>query len=355
MDISNTFKDTGDAIKKIVQPPSVQHGAGLTSAEIANLWNTYMNVNMVSVFVKHLSQHVIDNDIKSLVGEAVQLYEQRAKNIRNIMERDNLPQPIGFTAEDINLKAPRLYSDIFCIYYLFCLERFILPRNSLILGLSTRSDVREFFNQTIVSSMGYFNKVTDILLSKGLYIRYPNVNISKVTDFVKKQNFLTGFLGEKRPSLAQEVATSFHIVFLNSIGKNLMTGFRQTAKSKQVRNYIDRGIKLTGKIINMFSDHLKEEDFPVPMFWDSMVTDSTEPPVSDKLMMFHIGLINTCGAMEYAFLMTLNFRHDLKTKYLLIMTEAGNFAEDGTNIMINNGWMEEPPQVVRIDEIKKVH
>ncbi|OPX90422.1 MAG: hypothetical protein A4E53_00974 [Pelotomaculum sp. PtaB.Bin104] len=241
---------------------------------------------------------------------------------------------------------PRLYSDIFCIYYLFCLERFIMPRNTLILGQLTRHDVREVFNKSIISSMEFFNKITDTLLAKGLYIRYPNVIISKATDFVKKQSFLTGFLGDKRPSLAQEIATSFHIVFLNSGGKNLMTGFRQVAKSKQIRNYIDRGIKLTDKIIGIFSAHLKEEDVPIPMFWDNMVTDSIEPPISEKLMMFHIGLINTCGAMEYSLMMTLNFRHDLKAKYLLIMAEAGNFAEDGTNIMINKGWFEEPTRLV---------
>lgn len=328
----------------------------LNSSEISNLWNTYMIVDMISVFVKHLFQHVEDSDIKPLVGEALQLYEQRTKDIRNIMEHDNLLQPIAFTGEDIVLGAPRLYSDIFCIYYLFCLERFIMPRNSLTLGLLTRNDARDVFKKSIMSSMEFFDMVTDTLLTKGLYIRFPNVTISKANDFVKQQNFLTGFLGDKRPSLAQEIATSFHIVFLNSVGKNLMTGFRQVARSKQVRNYIDRGIKLSDKIIDTFSSHLKEEDIPVPMFWDSMVTDSVEPPISDKLMMFHIGLISNCGAMEYAFLMTLNFRHDLKAKFLQIMTEAGNFAEDGINIMIENGWFEEPPRLVdRNKLINKMH
>lgn len=340
--METTIIDTGTIVNK--EPFGCN--PGLNSSEISNLWNTYMNVDMVSAFVKHLSQHVEDSDIKPLVIEGVQLHEQMVKDIKNIMEMDNLPLPVGFTGEDINLGAPRLYSDIFCIYYLFCLERFIMPRNILTLGLLTRSDVREVFNESIISSLRYFEKVINTLLSKGLYIRYPNVTISKVTDFVKKQNFLTGFLGEKRPSLAQEIAASFHLVFLNSVGKNLMTGFRQVAKSKQVRNYIDRGIKLTDKIIENFSTHLKEEDIPVPMFWDTMVTDSIEPPVSEKLMMSHLGLINTCGAMEYSYIMTLNFRHDLKAKYLLIMAEAGDFAEDGTNIMIDNGWFEEPPRVV---------
>ncbi|MDF9408867.1 DUF3231 family protein [Pelotomaculum isophthalicicum JI] len=338
----------------ITEKPSFD--PGLTSSEIASLWNAYLYVSMISVFIKYLSLHIQDSDIKSLAENAVQLYEQQAKDIRNIMEPDNLPIPVGFTAEDVNLEAPRLYSDLFCNYYLFCLERFIIPRNAFNLGLSTRYDVREFFNRSIVSSLGYFDNVTNTLLSKGLYIRYPNINLSETIDFVKKQNFLTGFLGEKRPSLAQEIAASFHLIFLNSVGKNLMTGFRQVTRSKQVGDYLERGIKLANKIIDTFSAHLKEDDIPVPMFWDTMVTDSVEPPVSDKLMMFHIGLINTCGAMDYSLLSTLNFRHDLKAKYLLIMAEAGDFAEDGTNIMIDNGWFEEPPRIINRKEIiNKVH
>lgn len=343
-----------DESNVITEKPSFD--PGLTSSEIGNLWNTYMYVDMISVFIKYLSLHIQDSDIKSLAENAVQIYEQQAKDIRNIMEQDNLPIQVGFTAEDLNQKAPRLYSDLFCIYYLYCLERFILPRNSFSLGQSSRYDVREFFKRSIVSSLGHLDNVTNTLLSKGLYIRYPNITLAEVIDFVKKQNFLTGFLGERRPSLAQEIAASFHLIFLNSIGKNLMAGFRQVARSKQVRDYIDRGIKLTDKIIDTFSAHLKEEDIPVPMFWDAMVTDSVEPPVSDKLMMYHIGLINTCGAMEYSLLSTLNFRHDLKAKYLLIMAEAGDFAEDGTNIMIDNGWFEEPPRIVNRKEIiNKVH
>ncbi|NPV92170.1 MAG: DUF3231 family protein [Firmicutes bacterium] len=319
---------------------------GLNSSEIANLWNSYMYFDMISGFLKYLFQHVEDEEIKSLVGEAASLYEQRVKDNGRIMEQGGLPVPAGFTAEDIKLDAPRLYSDLFCIYYLFCLERFVIPRNSFNLGLSTRKDVRAFYEHSVTTGMRLFERVADVLLAKGLYIRFPYVTVAKGVDFVKKQDFLTGFLGERRPALAQEVASSFHVVFLNSVGKHLLTGFRQTARSEQVRDYIDRGKRLAEKIIDIFSSNLKAEDIPVPMFWDSMVTDSTEPPVSDKLMLFHIALMNTCGAMEYSLLMALNFRHDLKVKYLQIMAEAGDFAEDCTNILIDKGWFEEPPRVV---------
>ncbi|MFX4260734.1 DUF3231 family protein [Pelotomaculum propionicicum] len=350
------METTSSSINEFHTKDPIVKSPELSSSEIGNLFNTYMNVDMISVFIKHLSQHVEDSDIKSLVREAVQLYEQRAKDIRDIMERNNLPQPVGFTAEDINLGAPRLYSDIFCIYYLFCLERAIMPINTITLGFLTRSDVREVFNQSTISSLKYLDKVTGTLLSKGLYIRYPNVAIHKVNDFVKKQNFLTGFLGDKRPSLALEIASSYHLVFLNAMGKYLLTGFRQTARSKQVKNYIDRGINIIDKIVDTFSAHLKDEDVPVPMFWDSMVTDSVEPPVSDKIMMYHIRFISICGAMEYSYLMALNLRHGVKAKYLFTMTEAGDFAEDGTNILIDNHWFEEPPRLVdRKNLVSKMH
>lgn len=39
-------------------------------------------------------------------------------------------------------------------------------------------------------------------------------------------------------------------------------------------------------------------------------------------------------------------RHDLFPSYTRAMMDIANYAEDGTNIMIENGWFEEPPRVV---------
>jgi hypothetical protein len=82
------------------------------------------------------------------------------------------------------------------------------------------------------------------------------------------------------------------------------------------------------------------------MIWDTMVTDSTIPPFSDKLMMFHIAFLNKAGLMEYGTILTDSLRHDLSAKIISIMPDVMKYAEDGINLMIDHGWLEEPPRIV---------
>jgi len=222
----------------------------------------------------------------------------------------------------------------------------MLPLNSLNQVLAARSDVREFYTECNQASIRLHKKVSDTLLKKGLYIRAPYIEISKEVDFVKKQNFLRGFLGEKRPLLVQEVSMLSHAINLNYLGKYLLMGFKQTARSRQVRAYIDWGINTASKIIDSFSTILNHENVPIPTYWDNMVTDSTVPPFSDKLIMFHLVMLNSGGALIYGSGLTNSFRHDITVELAEITASVINYFEDGVNIMIDNGWMEEPPRLV---------
>jgi hypothetical protein len=48
-----------------------------------------------------------------------------------------------------------------------------------------------------------------------------------------------------------------------------------------------------------------------------------------------------------------SLRHDLSTTIVRFMAELTNYTEDGVNILIDNGWLEEPPQAVHPDSLKK--
>lgn len=37
-------------------------------------------------------------------------------------------------------------------------------------------------------------------------------------------------------------------------------------------------------------------------------------------------------------------RHDIAANYARLAAEVGNYSEDGANILIDMGWMEQPPQ-----------
>lgn len=114
---------------------------------------------------------------------------------------------------------------------------------------------------------------------------------------------------------------------------------------------MDEGVKLSSQYVNTFVSILNAEDIPLTMMWDSMVTDSTTPPFSEKLMMFHTNIASRAGTMEYGLLQTQMLRHDLIAQLITLLPGTMKFAEDGIKIMIKNGWLEEPPRLVDRNEL----
>lgn len=71
----------------------------------------------------------------------------------------------------------------------------------------------------------------------------------------------------------------------NAMGRVILLGFAQVAKSQDVRELFVRGQNISQKHIEVLSMFLKNDDLSAPATWDSEVTDSTTAPFSDKLMM----------------------------------------------------------------------
>ncbi|WP_223821033.1 DUF3231 family protein [Bacillus sp. S3] len=96
-----------------------------------------------------------------------------------------------------------------------------------------------------------------------------------------------------------------------------------------------------------------KEDLPAPMSWDSAVTDSTTRVFSDKLIMFHVSAMVAAGIGNFGMAMAASPRRDLGTKYASLIPEISLYAEDGANIMIKHGWLEEPPQADDREDLVK--
>jgi len=194
------------------------------------------------------------------------------------------------------------------------------------------------------------------MLAQGIYIRPPCITVEKTVDMVKRQTFMRGFLGERRPLLAQEISGLYLGARINSIGKDMVLGFRQVVKSKQLRDYLDRGIKLANKFFGRFSSFLEKEGIPVPVSSDTFVTDSTVSPFSDKLILAQVLYMNAAGMVAKGTILSTSLRHDIISSLALLITEIADYTEDGVNIMIDNGWLEEPPCLVDREELKnQVH
>lgn len=316
----------------------------LTSAEMAMLWTQYIN-DTVSVCVNsHFLAKVEDEEVSPIIEFALKGSKRNIDYLNDLFTREKFPVPIGFTNQDVDVNAPKIFSDTFVLMYLRNMSVLGMAAAGLAIGLITRPDVVKFFKNVLNIAVELQDLTRNLMLKQGTYIRPPYISTPDKVDFVEKQKFLTGFFGETRPLTAQEITMLFNNVQTNAIGKTLILGFAQTAKSKEVKQYFLRGKQIAQKHMDLFSEILKKEDLPAPMTWDTSLTDSTTPVFSDKLMMFHVSAMIAAGIGNYGASMSGSPRRDLGLRYASLIPEIALYAEDGANIMIKNGWLEEPPQ-----------
>ena len=152
--------------------------------------------------------------------------------------------------------------------------------------------------------------------------------------------------GTKRPLSAVEIGNIFVGSQNNIVGKPLLMGFAQTAESKELREFFQRGKQIAHKHIEVLSALLINNDLPAPMSLDSYVTNSTVAPFSDKLMLQHTMLITQAGLMYYGMALASTARLDINGNYVRLMTESSNYLEDAAQLMIRHKWMEQPPLAV---------
>ncbi|UAL53751.1 MULTISPECIES: DUF3231 family protein [Metabacillus] len=322
----------------------INHNTRLTSAEISNLWSQFVNDSMALCVISYYLKNVKDNDIRSVLEFALDLSHSHIESIKEFFMQDNYPIPKGFTIEDdVNLKAPPLFSDPFLLVYLHIMTIHGLLGYAGAVGTSIREDQRKYFIKCNMEAMELYNMIMDAMLNKGIVSRPPAINAPDKIQFVEKQSYLTGWLGRKRPLNAIEVSGIYFNMLKNVVKIVLEIGFSQVAESKEVREYIQRGKGLCDKQFTILSSFLSEDNLHSPKKWDDEVTSSTVSPFSDKLLIFHIvSLISTASAY-YGAAYSLSQRRDLAAEYLLLIADVTKYAEDGVNIMIDNGWMEQPP------------
>ncbi|RWR04408.1 DUF3231 family protein, partial [Siminovitchia fortis] len=83
----------------------------------------------------------------------------------------------------------------------------------------------------------------------------------------------------------------------------------------------------------------------LPLLMGRGFRDSTMSPFSDKLMLYNTSLLSDFGIGSSAIGTSFSLRKDLPMKMMMIAKDILEFANDGGNLAIKHGWMEEPPQM----------
>ncbi|RSL30001.1 DUF3231 family protein [Salibacterium salarium] len=319
------------------------HTTRMTAPEIANLWNQFQNDSMAICVYNHMLTTVEDESIRSILRQALKIAEGHITEIRNYFTKENVPVPHGFTADDVDLSAPRLFSDPICLTYTYIMSVNGLAGYAAAITTNVRRDLRDYFVHCNNETMQLFNQSLDLLVEKGIVSRPPSINPGPIYEFVEKKEFIKGIWGGERPLTCIEISNIFWDLKKIQLSKAVTTAFAQVAKVEEVKKFLWRGAKIYAKHVEVLESVLSIENLPHPKSDTAEVTNSTIAPFSDRLMMFHKSLLSSTTIGFYGTAMGTSERADLVMHYSRMMAEMEKYTEDGMDIVIKNKWLEQPP------------
>lgn len=318
----------------------------LTPAEIASLWSSYVFESMVHHIFCCFVNNTQDKEIKAFIEYCKVSSSLHIHHYMAVFKKDNLPIPRGTTSEDININAPKLFSDAFYIIYIKNMAKFALTNFAMTYSECSSKDMRILFKEHLDRLEEVDNMATQIMQAKGIYITPPNVELPTKIDFVNdKKEFFSGFFTEKRPLSVLELRQLFMNLHNNAFGEALMQGFMQVVSSNDINKYFQKGKELSSKYLDKFSKFFSDEGLPLPPSYlqEVLPIPKDNSPFSERLMLNHTVLLHAYGVGNYGLGMAQSQRHDLTTMYGKIMLEVGSYADKGAEILIKNKWLEQPP------------
>jgi hypothetical protein len=323
----------------------------ITSAELAQLWAQFMNDSGSICVLKFFLEKAEDSEIASVIEFALRLSETHIEKLTVLFEKEDYAVPYGFKVEeDVDLTAPKLFTDSYVLHFIHQMAKIGLTNYSASVASSVRADITDYYMECLSETMQLYKLSKDLLLTKGLYVRSPAIPNEKV-EFVNKQAFLFDVLGEKRPLIVSEAGNLYANTIRNILGVATLIGFSQVAKDKEVTKFFLRGIDIGKKHVKVFGAKLEECNLPVPASLSAEVSSSTTYTFSDKLMMFFTTGLIALSIGYYGTGVAQSPRMDLGVMYNRLSLEVQLYSEDGSNIMIHNKWLEQPPMATDRGEL----
>lgn len=327
----------------------------LTSAEIATLWTAYQNDTLSVCMLEYFINNNDDPDLDVLLQFSKKISEENVKFLTETFTKENFPVPDGFSKEkDVVPNAPRIYEDTFYLTFMRQMAKVGMVTFSAALSLAVRKDIIKFYKKNLHLISNLYEKTTELSTQKGLIVRAPYIAYPEKVEYVKGKEYLTGSLNpltHRRPLNAIEISHLFMNTETNLIGSMLALSFSQMAQTKEVTEYMFRAHEISEKHVKIFSEKLISSDVKAPMASDTTITNSTAPAFSEKLMMFVMTLMSDAGMANYGLAASSSMRADLSSDYARLLLEVGGFVKSGADIMIKNGWLEEPPQSSNREEL----
>lgn len=321
----------------------MQKNQRLTSSEISNIWIHYINETMSLCVNKYMLNIIKDKEIQNIYKTAVKMGQNHIAILKDFFNKENFPVPRGFSEKDVNLEAPSLFTDKYCLFYIMSMAMQGLQQYGLAISLCLRKDIRNFYYQCNQDSMNLYDMIMDVFVSKNNFEVPPFYSTPNKVEFINELSYVTDVFGKRRTMNAVEAGNIYYNLEKSKIMKAFILAGQQVCKDKEVLNFFEKFIDALNNHIGTFTNLLINEDLTTGNTLDTEVTNSTISPFSDRLFMFHAGLFIASAISYYSAAATTNMRADITfdceksiARDLLVYGKFGK-------LMIKKGWIEKPP------------
>ncbi|NHM30937.1 DUF3231 family protein [Neobacillus terrae] len=319
----------------------------LSASELATLWMTFQEKTFILRFLEYIIPNADDEKSLKILTELYGHLDKYIEKLTNLFESEGAALPIAFSSKDVNVNAPKLFENGLDIMILREIKQMSMGLYTLNMGMSFREDVIDIYKDLTSITQECYKDCIQYLLEKGILTRPPHIPMPSNYEFVNDLNYLSGYnlLKKARQIDALELANIHHNMETNNVGMTLMFAFSQVAKDSDIKNYFHKGIELSRKVLKANTEFLLEDNISPTVTSIGNATNSKDSPFSDRLMMyFNYMLANfTLGANSFSFAFTL--RSDIKVEFALLAKDVAGYIDEGTKLMIKNGWFEKPPQI----------
>ncbi|RLQ97480.1 DUF3231 family protein [Falsibacillus albus] len=327
----------------------------VNATELGTLWMTYQEKTLIIQFLEYFITKSDDQEAKEILKSLLRDLNGSIEKIKLILKSEGMAIPVAFDSSDVNLDAPKLYDNGFDIMFIRVLKQISMGMYTLHISMAYREDIVMLYKDLTAITQKIYNQCTQYLLKKNILTPPPNMTVPTSAQFIKSLQYLSGFrlFGPKRSLNTIEMGYMQHAIETNCVGLQLVTGFAQCAEDAHIKKYFVKGKGLSKKIMKEYEEILIDSDVPISTGTRSTVTTSTEPPFSQKMMMYTIYLLNSFGLGSGSFGAIFSMRKDLIAKSALLTKDIYDYAQEGVKIMVKKGWMEEPPHIEDRSQIIK--
>ncbi|TVY07955.1 DUF3231 family protein [Paenibacillus cremeus] len=288
----------------------------LVTTNISNLWQSYITNSLYIGFNAHALQVIEDQNIRNLYERATQYAQDTITQLEGMFHEMDFPIPIGFTEADVNLKAPRLFTDEFLLYFLHTMTANGMVGYGLSLSTSVGKQVRELNKNGYNHSIELYEKSLELMLSLKLFDNFPQVPIPTTPEFVHEQGFILNFTkDQKRPLDILEISSLFANLKTVIMHKAIAIAFSQVANLKEVRMVLRENVETLEKSIEEFASLLHNDFLTSLRLWDTNITNSNIPPYSDRLMLTLIAALISLSVSNFGSSLGVSTRIDLAPMY----------------------------------------